>query len=106
VTTETISLYTLLQSEGSVTESISSKDKPDFVRSRVKEALARSQDLEIDLSKLRNLSPSFAYEAFGKLVDDFGAEVKNRFKFINDDIGLSQRILDAIERRNRVVSAI
>lgn len=81
----------------------SGKDKPDSLRAALRNALLSNQAIEVDLSGLRGLSPSFAYEAFGKLVDEFGANVLSRFLFINDQLHLEDRVRDAVSRRLEIL---
>ena len=81
----------------------SSHDKPETVREQVKSALAANGPVEVDLANMRSLSPSFAYEAFGKLYDDFGDQVAERLVFKNDPRGLHTRILNALLRRREIL---
>jgi hypothetical protein len=55
----------------------------------------------VDLKNIRSLSPTFAYEAFGKLVDKI-PNVINRLRFLNDSRKLRDRILTAIQRRQKI----
>ncbi|MEO5971305.1 MAG: STAS-like domain-containing protein [Bdellovibrionia bacterium] len=70
---------------------------------RIVQALEREGQVDMDMGGIESLSPSFAYEAFGKLVDRFGPTVNNKIRFENDPLHLSIRIVQALERRKRVV---
>jgi hypothetical protein len=82
---------------------VSGQDKPETVREKVKTALIANRTVEVDLANLRSLSPSFAYEAFGKLFDEFGEGVIERLVFTNDPRGLKSRIVNALQRRREIL---
>lgn len=69
------------------------------------ESLSTHNDLVVDFLNVKSLSPSFAYEHFGKLVDKYGSHVLSKIKFVNDPLDLGKRVVDAIQRRIRVVAA-
>jgi hypothetical protein len=79
--------------------------KPQFqeqIRTHIIERLRRVGFAKIDLSGIRSLSPSLAYEVFGKLVDESDLKIdKSKIQFLNDERGLSDRIWDAIDRRRK-----
>ena len=72
---------------------------------QIVKVLEREGKISMDLEGVESLSPSFAYEAFGKLVDRFGPSIESKIYFENDPFRLSTRIKEAIERRKRVVEA-
>lgn len=84
---------------------LNQEDFPVDVRKLIIESLNEADALELDLANVRSLSPSFAYEVFGKLVDIYGSDVESKIIFINDIANLKTRILDAIHRRSKVLSA-
>ena len=97
----------LLSSYLDGSSSLSGINKPEAIRNDIASFLISDNTSEvfIDMSNLESLSPSFAYEAFGKLVDDFGIVIKERLRFVNDDLNLSRRIIDALIRRSSVRAA-
>jgi len=100
----TISLYDILnKQEGR--EMLSGRDEPEKVREQIRAAFAKASIVKIDLGKLRSLSPSFAYEAFGKLVDEYGENLLQKLQFTNDQLDLKSRIVDALQRRRRVLGS-
>lgn len=62
------------------------------------------QTVEIDLSSVMTLTPSFAYEAFGYLYDELRDDAVNRLSLKNDTHSLGHRITDAIKRRRMVLT--
>jgi hypothetical protein len=78
----------------------------DSVRGALKEHLSKYSCIIIDLSNTRSLSPSFAYNVFGKLYDDLKEDFDTRVRFINDNRSLKVRIDDAILRRIQVLKNI
>lgn len=98
-----IKLYEILDcSEHSMGE-VTGMDKPQEVKEKILAALASEPDVTVDMSHMRSLSPSFAYEAFGKLYDIFGDSITTKLKFINDEKNLQQRIYSALNRRKEVL---
>ena len=77
----------------------SGKDKTEIIKTHFLNLLKEQDNVTIDMVSMKSLSPSFAYEAFGKLFDEFGDSIKKRLVFINDKLKLQERILKAIERR-------
>lgn len=75
------------------------------VYERIAETLDREGQVAVDMEGIQSLSPSFAYEAFGKLVDRFGSTVDKKIRFENDPFSLSTRVTQALDRRKRVVEA-
>lgn len=96
-----ILLYELLKMEDPSVAS--AKGEPSKVRNEIKLALKASDKVTVDMSHLRSLSPSFAYEAFGPLVDEFGEDVQHRLQFVNDPLRLQTRIIEAMKRRQLVI---
>ncbi|XGC81061.1 STAS-like domain-containing protein [Bdellovibrio bacteriovorus] len=98
-----ILLYEVLdcseQSKGQAT----GMDKPQAVKEMLKSALEKDAEVTLDMSNMRSLSPSFAYEAFGKLYDIFGDSINSRLKFVNDERNLQERIYSALNRRKEVL---
>jgi len=77
----------------------SGKDKPEKIKAHFLNLLKERDSIVIDMVSMKSLSPSFAYEAFGKLFDEFGDSIKRRLIFVNDKLKLQERIKKAIERR-------
>ncbi len=74
----------------------------ETIRSRLFES---PLPLVFDLTGVRSLSPSFAFQAFA-LAFDSAAEIataRARISFINDDRELSSRVLDALNRRENLL---
>ena len=65
--------------------------------------LRKNHELNIDMSSIRSLSPSFAYEIFGKLIDEFRENVVEYIHFTNDERQLSDRIKAAFDRRKLIL---
>ncbi len=82
---------------------LSGKDNPTQVLVHISDLLNKYDDVTIDLSNMRSLSPSFAYEAIGKLFDEFGTQLLNRLHFVNDPLDLQSRIIDAVKRRENIL---
>ena len=102
MTTIKIVLYERLNQKAGV----AGTDNPASLRADILNILRSPENtVEIDFLGMRSLSPSFAYEAFGKLVDDLGETVIKRLNFNNDTLDLKQRIQDAISRRKNVIQA-
>jgi hypothetical protein len=80
-----------------------SDDLPRKVRAEIELRLSKHPVIVIDLLNMRSLSPSFAYEVFGKLVDSLGDGVIKRLSFVNDPMDLQSRIIEALKRRHQVV---
>lgn len=78
---------------------LSGLDNPESIREKLLEELKEGVILEIDFINTKSLSPSFAYESFGKLADKFGENIFHMITFKNDSFGLSKRVTDAISRR-------
>ena len=81
----------------------SAQGKAPQVREQIKQSLLVAEKVTVDFSNMRSLSPSFAYEAFGLLVDEFGENLQERIEFVNDNLNLSSRVLDALNRRLNVI---
>lgn len=77
---ETVNLYNMLDN-CQVLSGSKGIDAPSSLRQHLIRKLNNGDIVCIDLSNLKSLSPSFAYEAFGKLVDEFGAEAENRLQY-------------------------
>lgn len=103
----TFSKTLLLSSYLDGSSSLSGINNPHVIREEIAQSIENeaSAIIEIDMKGLESLSPSFAYEAFGKLVDQFGSAIKERLIFTNDELNLSRRILDAFVRRASVRAA-
>lgn len=84
--------------------SASGIDATESVRSRILQKLEAAEILEIDLGTTRSLSPSFAYNVFGKLYDKLGDTLLSRLDFVNDSRNLKSRIIEAVERRRKINS--
>lgn len=95
-----INLGRLLASMSEV-NTLGSADLPLQVRTEIESILDSGKDCLIDLGDMRSLSPSFAYEVFGKLFDKYGDSILRRINFQNDRRDLSSRIVDAIKRRKQ-----
>ncbi len=105
VATNKLVLYEILNNSKNSQGEATGMDKPELLKEKLKAALeSEVQSVEVvDLSNMRSLSPSFAYEAFGKLYDIFGESVVKRLKFTNDSRDLHKRILSALDRRREVL---
>lgn len=77
----------------------------DKIRALVAKEIKDSGSSIIDFEGQTRLSPSIAYNAFGKLVDSFGPNVFENLTFKNDSSDLQKRIESAIARRVRVLQA-
>ena len=99
-----ISLSDLLTKDERVC-SLQEKERPEKIRKILEAYLNEFEVLEIDLSNLRSLTPSLAYIAFGHLFDIFGDRISTNLRFIEESPILSSRILDAIDRRKRVLES-
>jgi len=100
-----ISLYEIIGTDGKVDGVVTSSSSPEAVRDKIRNALKDSEQVTVDLSRMRSLSPSFAYQAFGLLVDEFGESTRTRIAFENDEKQLQTRITAAIDRRLKILEA-
>lgn len=96
------SLYEAMVRTGD-SDMASGNNHPERVFEHLRSDLQRLDVVTVDLARMRSLSPSFAYEAFGKLVDTYGKDVRSRLNFINDPLNLKSRIFAAIDRRSQVI---
>ena len=78
----------------------SGKNRTEIIKTHLLNLLKERDKVVIDMISMKSLSPSFAYEAFGKLFDEFGDSIKKRLFFINDNLKLQERIKKAIDRRS------
>lgn len=85
--------------------SVDGEDSPDEVREHILQRLNRAEVLEVDLKSMRSMSPSFAYHAFGRLYDSLGEATLKRIEFVNDLRNLKVNVLDAVRRRQKILSA-
>ena len=82
--------------------SLDHSHNPDAVRRSLSRLLADNANLEIDLSRLKNLSPSFAFQVFGRIYLDDDKDILAKISFKNDGRNLSSRVIAAIERAKRI----
>jgi len=82
--------------------SLSGEDNPSTIREYLSKLLQENDSVEIDMQAIKSLSPSFAYEAVGKLYGVFGEQVKNKLTFKNDVLNLKDRIIKALERYQKI----
>jgi hypothetical protein len=82
----------------------SSRKDPVEFHAELAMALREHGEICIDLANVEGLSPSFAYEAFAKLIDKFGTDVSKKISFRNDDLNLADRIYQAFDRRKAVLA--
>lgn len=94
-----------LMNKGHIEISASGIDATEHVRKKILSVLDKTETLEIDLGSIRNLSPSFAYNVFGKLFDQLGDSLLERVDFVNDVRNLKSRITEAVERRRKINAA-
>ena len=98
-----VSLVELMEMKNSVEIQACGEHHPEELRHKLSILLKDNERIYMDFAGLKSLSPSFAYEAFGKLVDQMGLSVANRIVARNDERQLFSRISEAFARRNRVV---
>ena len=85
---------------------------PELNLNKIKNALRKQFDEDknftIDLNGVRAISPSFAYQCFGRLYDDKKDLEKliNRINVLNDSHNFKDKIIDAIRRRIIVLSRV
>jgi hypothetical protein len=77
----------------------------DAVRAIMANLMKAHGSIQLDLSATNTLTPSFAYQAFGYLYDDFRDEALSHLSFTNDRFQLGTRISNAIQRRKLVVDS-
>ena len=99
----TIHVYEELTKNG-MSGNLSGETSPTQLQTLIKDSLEKFQVVSIDLKSIQSISPSFAYETFGKLVDFFGAKVEDRLRFENDPLNFQKRIFEAIRRRAQVIN--
>ena len=98
---DSINIYQFLNKKEILNSSISIDDLTKL-RNHLIQKLQNSNVVYIDLSNLRSLSPSFAYEVFGKLADKLEG-LEDKLKYSNDKRNLKTRILNALSRRKNVL---
>ena len=76
------------------------------IRSALKKQFDEDQNFTIDLSGVRAVSPSFAYQCFGRLYDKKSELEKllDRIDIVNDNFNFKDKIIKAIRRRIMVLS--
>ncbi len=63
-----------------------SRDFGIEIRTRIQEALNEGRRVELDLSGVEDMTPSFADECFGKLSEELGSDVTERsVRVVNGD---------------------
>ena len=78
---------------------------------KTKLSLRRQFDEEknftLDLGKIRSISPSFAYNCFGRLYDDKGdlERLLDKIQVINDKYNFKEKIANGIRRRIKILSS-
>ena len=60
-----------------------SEDKWDELVANISESLKKNGSVEINFEGVERLTPSLAYNAFGRLVDSFGKDVLKNLKTAN-----------------------
>lgn len=80
-------------------------DNTDTIKTRLLSYLEKYESIEIDMTDVRSVSPSFAYESFGQLYEtpEKLEKLKSRLKFLNDKLNLQSSIWKAIDRRQKVL---
>lgn len=98
-----ILVYDVLDSSENSNGKATGMDKPQLLKEKILNTLRTEREVTLDMANMRSLSPSFAYEAFGKLYDVFGDDIQSRLKFVNDERDLQKRIFSALDRRKEVL---
>ena len=71
--------------------------------SKMTDSLNKTGCVEINFEGVERLTPSLAYNTFGRLVDSFGKDVLQKIKITNDHKKLSSRIEAAINKRHLIL---
>lgn len=85
---------------------LSSNCDIESMRSDLKKSFEASGKVVIDFTGVRSVSPSFAYECFGKMYDtkDNLEKLLGNIEVRNDERNLFQKVEKAIQRRIMVLS--
>ena len=72
----------------------------------LREQFDKEKDFIIDLKEIRSISPSFAYNCFGRLYDDKGdlERLLDKIQVVNDKHNFKAKIVNGIRRRIKILS--
>ena len=76
-------------------------------RHSLREQFDKEKDFTIDLKKIRSISPSFAYNCFGRLYDNKGdlEKLLDKIQVVNDRHNFKEKIATSIRRRIKILSS-
>ena len=73
----------------------------------LKKQFDEEKNFTIDLKKIRSVSPSFAYNCFGRLYDNKRdlEKLLDKIQVVNDKCNFKEKITNGIRRRIKILSS-